>query len=116
MISMFRLHVSFASASVATSSVSSSHCLLLKVHSAARGTATGSRHAPVYITCHAMPCHAHLTFATPQAIAADPENAGVYSARAQTHIKLEDWLAAAEDAGKAVQLDPSSAKAHFRKG
>lgn len=51
-----------------------------------------------------------------QAITAQPENAGLYSARAQTHIKLEDWLSAAEDAGKAVQLDPRNAKAQFRKG
>lgn len=51
-----------------------------------------------------------------QAIAAQPGNAGLYSARAQTHIKLEDWMSAAEDAGKAAQMEPRSAKANFRKG
>lgn len=50
------------------------------------------------------------------AIGAQPENGGLYSARAQTHIKLEDWLSAAEDAGRAVQLEPRNAKAQFRKG
>lgn len=51
-----------------------------------------------------------------QAIAAQPQNAGLWAARAQTHIKLEDWVSAAEDAGKAVQIDHSNAKAQLRKG
>jgi Flp pilus assembly protein TadD len=51
-----------------------------------------------------------------QAIAAQPQNAGLYSARAQTHIQLEDWLSAAEDACKAAEIDPRNAKAQLRKG
>lgn len=51
-----------------------------------------------------------------QAIAAQPQNAGLWAARAQTHIKLEDWVSAAEDAGKAVEIDSSNAKAQLRKG
>ena len=61
-------------------------------------------------------CTTHRMLLAPQAIAAQPDNAGLYSARAQTHIKLEDWLSATEDAGKAVQIEPKNVKAQFRKG
>jgi len=51
-----------------------------------------------------------------QAIANDPGNAELYAARAQTRLKLENYLDAIEDASKALDLNPRLAKAHQRKG
>ena len=51
-----------------------------------------------------------------QAIGANPRDATLYSARAQAHIQLENWLEAADDASKAIDIDPNLAKAYFRKG
>ena len=51
-----------------------------------------------------------------QAIAAQPNTAELYAARAQTHIKLENYLDAVDDAKKAIEIDPQLAKGHFRKG
>lgn len=46
----------------------------------------------------------------------DPAIAGkALEARSTCHLKLGDWLNTAEDAGKAAQLNPSSAKAFLRK-
>ncbi|GMH41221.1 hypothetical protein BSKO_09131 [Bryopsis sp. KO-2023] len=43
-------------------------------------------------------------------------NADVYARRAQAHLQLDNHLDAAEDAGKAIELDPTLAKAYLRKG
>lgn len=43
-------------------------------------------------------------------------SAVAYEARANAHIKLEKHVEAAEDASKAIALDPSNAKAYLRKG
>ncbi len=51
-----------------------------------------------------------------QAIDASPNDPSLYSQRAQTHIKLENYLEAAEDAGKAIELDPKTGRHHHRKG
>lgn len=51
-----------------------------------------------------------------QAIDASPDDPSLYSQRAQTHIKLENYLEAAEDAGKAIELDPKTGRHHHRKG
>lgn len=51
-----------------------------------------------------------------QAIDASPNDASLYSQRAQTHIKLENYLEAAEDAGKAIELDPNTGRHYHRKG
>ena len=53
---------------------------------------------------------------TAQAIDASPEDAALYSQRAQTHIKLENFIDAADDAGKAIELDPKTGRHHHRKG
>lgn len=52
----------------------------------------------------------------PQAIDANDKDPKLYSQRAQTHIKLENYLEAAEDAGKAIELDPQTGRHHHRKG
>lgn len=51
-----------------------------------------------------------------QAIDANDKDPKLYSQRAQTHIKLENYLEAAEDAGKAIELDPQTGRHHHRKG
>ena len=51
-----------------------------------------------------------------QALDASPSDAALYSQRAQTHIKLENFLEAAEDAGKAIELDPSTGRHYHRRG
>ncbi|DBA95298.1 hypothetical protein WJX82_009900 [Trebouxia sp. C0006] len=51
-----------------------------------------------------------------QAIDASPNDPSLYSQRAQTLIKLENYLEAAEDAGKAIELDPKTGRHHHRKG
>eukprot|EP00798_Chlamydomonas_sp_ICE-L_P001463 gene1463-32840_t len=50
-----------------------------------------------------------------QALNLSPQ-ACIYESRANAHIKLEQYLDAAEDASKAIELDPSLAKAYLRKG
>ena len=59
-------------------------------------------------------CPQHLLHL--QAIDTSPHDAALYTARAQAHIQLEDWLDAINDAMHAIRLDPNIAKAHFRKG
>lgn len=51
-----------------------------------------------------------------QALAAEPQNAELYANRAQTRLKLENFLEAVEDASKALDLNPRLSKAHLRKG
>ena len=51
-----------------------------------------------------------------QALAADPQNAELYANRAQTLLKMENFLEAVEDASKALDLNPRLSKAHLRKG
>lgn len=51
-----------------------------------------------------------------QAIDANDKDPALFSQRAQTHIKLENYLEAAEDAGKAIELDPNTGRHHQRKG
>lgn len=55
-------------------------------------------------------------FMLPQAIDANDKDPALFSQRAQTHIKLENYLEAAEDAGKAIELDPNTGRHHQRKG
>ncbi|CBI34396.3 unnamed protein product, partial [Vitis vinifera] len=45
-----------------------------------------------------------------------PNNAELLASRAQANIMLHDYLEAVGDAIKAIQLDPSMAKAYLRKG
>ncbi|KAF7828219.1 protein SGT1-like protein A-like [Senna tora] len=51
-----------------------------------------------------------------QAIDLDPTNADLFADRAQAHIKLNNFTEAISDANKAIQLNPSLAKAYLRKG
>eukprot|EP00802_Teleaulax_amphioxeia_P008239 Tamp_08247.p1 GENE.Tamp_08247~~Tamp_08247.p1 ORF type:complete len:361 (+),score=125.18 Tamp_08247:228-1310(+) len=51
-----------------------------------------------------------------QAVAAAPACADLYVARAQVHLKKEDFTSAIADANKAIELDASNSKAYFRKG
>ncbi|KAK9835531.1 hypothetical protein WJX74_002425 [Apatococcus lobatus] len=53
-----------------------------------------------------------------QAIAAadSAQAAELYAARAQTHLKLENFLEASGDAQKATDLDPKLGKAYLRRG
>lgn len=51
-----------------------------------------------------------------QALKADPSSAKVYESRAHAHLKLEQYMEAAEDASKAIELDGGLAKAYLRKG
>ncbi|GAB2221970.1 hypothetical protein Droror1_Dr00013167 [Drosera rotundifolia] len=51
-----------------------------------------------------------------QAIDLNPNNAELFADRAQAYIKLANFTEAVADANKAIQLDPSMAKAYLRKG
>lgn len=42
--------------------------------------------------------------------------AQVYESRAYANFKLSNYMEAVQDAGKAIELDPSNIKAHLRKG
>ena len=50
------------------------------------------------------------------AVAAAPTCADLYVARAQVHLKKDDFTSAIADANKAIELDASNSKAYFRKG
>lgn len=47
---------------------------------------------------------------------ADGSSAEAYAARSQAHIKLGDYIQAADDANRAIELDPGFAKGHLRRG
>ncbi|BFG23422.1 hypothetical protein CerSpe_096960 [Prunus speciosa] len=51
-----------------------------------------------------------------QAIALNPQNAELYSDRAQANIKSNSLTEAVSDANKAIELDSSLSKAYLRKG
>ncbi|XP_021826864.1 protein SGT1 homolog isoform X2 [Prunus avium] len=51
-----------------------------------------------------------------QAIALNPQNAELYSDRAQANIKSNNLTEAVSDANKAIELDSSLSKAYLRKG
>ncbi|KAI4315469.1 hypothetical protein L6164_028274 [Bauhinia variegata] len=51
-----------------------------------------------------------------QAIYSDPNNADLFADRAQAYIKLDNLPEAVSDANKAIELNPSMAKAYLRKG
>lgn len=51
-----------------------------------------------------------------QGIEIDPQNAILYSNRAQVHIKLENYGFAIQDCDKALEIDPKFMKAYYRKG
>ncbi|XP_059298846.1 protein SGT1 homolog [Lycium ferocissimum] len=51
-----------------------------------------------------------------QAIAITPNNPELFVDRAQANIKLHNFTEAVADANKAIELDPSIAKAYLRKG
>nr|GLL28195.1 protein SGT1 homolog [Ipomoea trifida] len=51
-----------------------------------------------------------------QAIGMSPNNAELFSDRAQANIKLQNFTEAVDDANKAIELDPSMARAYLRKG
>jgi suppressor of G2 allele of SKP1 len=46
----------------------------------------------------------------------DVPSAKAYEARAKTHIQIEKYIEAVDDAGKAIDLDPTLASAYLRKG
>ncbi|KAL6972022.1 Cochaperone protein [Sarracenia purpurea var. burkii] len=51
-----------------------------------------------------------------QAIVMSPKNAELFADRAQANIKLNNFTEAVADANRAIELDPSMAKAYLRKG
>ncbi|KAJ6402300.1 hypothetical protein OIU84_014400 [Salix udensis] len=51
-----------------------------------------------------------------QAIALNPTNPDLFADRAQANIKLNNLTEAVADASRAIELDPSMAKAYLRKG
>ncbi|KAA8539972.1 hypothetical protein F0562_026664 [Nyssa sinensis] len=51
-----------------------------------------------------------------QAITMNPKNAELFADRAQANIKLNSFTEAVSDANRAIELDPSLAKAYLRKG
>ncbi|CAD7699273.1 unnamed protein product [Ostreobium quekettii] len=51
-----------------------------------------------------------------KALEKDPDNAQTLAARAEAHLRLENYMEASEDAGKAIDLAPDMPKAHLRKG
>jgi tetratricopeptide (TPR) repeat protein len=50
-----------------------------------------------------------------QALSLEP-SASTYAARSNAHIKQENYVEAAQDANKALELDPQHSKAYLRKG
>ena len=51
-----------------------------------------------------------------QALQASPNSASIYEARSLAALKAEDYMQSLNDAAKAIQLDPSMAKAYLRQG
>ena len=51
-----------------------------------------------------------------QAIEASPKDANLYCARSATHLKLDNFVEATADATRAIEINPQSDKAFFRKG
>ncbi|KAL0015881.1 hypothetical protein SO802_002950 [Lithocarpus litseifolius] len=51
-----------------------------------------------------------------EAIDLSPNDANLFADRAQAHLKLNNLTEAAADASKAIEIDPSMAKAYLRKG
>ncbi|KAG2675702.1 hypothetical protein I3760_12G017700 [Carya illinoinensis] len=51
-----------------------------------------------------------------QAIALDPTRAELFADRAQANLKLNNFTEAVADANRAIEMDPSLAKAYLRKG
>ena len=51
-----------------------------------------------------------------QAIDLAPENPIYLSNRAFAHLKLENFGSALEDAGKAIEIEPTYTKAYYRRG
>ena len=58
-----------------------------------------------------------LTVTLPtQALQASPNCASIYEARSLAALKAEDYMQSLNDAAKAIQLDPTMAKAYLRQG
>lgn len=55
-------------------------------------------------------------FGASQALEAAPGNAAIYESRAHAYIKAGEFLEAANDAAKAIELDPGMSKAYMRRG
>lgn len=51
-----------------------------------------------------------------KALDKDPDNAQVLASRAEAHLRLENFMEASEDAGKAIEVAPEMPRAHLRKG
>eukprot|EP00983_Pelagomonas_calceolata_P077217 1153770-Pelagomonas_calceolata.AAC.3 len=52
-----------------------------------------------------------------QALGAEQSgNSKILEARANAHLRLENWMDALQDATRAAELDPQSSKALLRKG
>ncbi|KAF5831066.1 HSP20-like chaperone [Dunaliella salina] len=51
-----------------------------------------------------------------QALQAEPSNAKILEARANAHLRMENWMDALQDSKMAAELDPKSSKALLRKG
>ena len=62
------------------------------------------------------PWGATLTDNVAQALQSSPANAQIFESRAHAHLKAEDWMQALNDAAKAIELEPTMAKAYIRQG
>ena len=51
-----------------------------------------------------------------QAIKEDPKDAELFARRAAAHLKLKEFIEAATDANKAIELDPKAFRGYLMKG
>ena len=51
-----------------------------------------------------------------QALKESPSNPVIFESRAHAHIKAEEYMEAANDAAKAIELYPTMATAYLRRG
>ena len=51
-----------------------------------------------------------------QAIKEDPKDAELFARRAAAHLKLKEYIEAATDANKAIELDPQAFRGYLMKG
>jgi len=52
----------------------------------------------------------------PQAVKENPRDAELFARRAAAHLKLKEYIEAANDASKSIELDPQASRGYLMKG
>jgi suppressor of G2 allele of SKP1 len=57
-----------------------------------------------------------MNFGCPQAVKENPHDAELFARRAAAHLKLKEYIEAANDASKSIELDPQAYRGYLMKG